>query len=678
MTEQSIKVTLIGAPPGAAGLSAVLRAAGIEVLDAAGVAAAGAAQIAAVIQCDDLGSAALVAGARDRHGPLIGLFPADARQLPADAREAWGLDGIVRQPYAEADLPALLVALTRSRRDRDEMIRQTADLAALLELTRSFAANGDPDALLFQVVQQLAGRLAVERCSLVLADEGRGTGWVVAASDDPTLRELRIDLQSYPEIREVLATKKPLLVDDARLHPLLDPVRDQIEARGITALAVVPMLSEGEAVGVLFLRANQRGGFSAREISFLSTVANATAVALRNAQLVGHVQRERNREEAARLAAEREVHQLRRYEEFFSHVSDGMAVLDGEGRILSLNPAGCATLGVSVEEARGLTLAELVSPESAMGAALLWRELSRGGRVLSADLALLTRDGRSLTLSVSAAQLKSQHGRAILSFRDVTESREMESELRKTKEFLERLIDATVDGIVACDLQGRILLFNKGAERVSGYTAAEVVGRMNVDQLYPQGQSRDIMRKLRASRQAGDGKLRVPRATVVSKLGEPIPVGLSCALITEGGKETATVGVFSDLRERLRVEAELFATQQRLAVAEKQALVSELAGTAAHELNQPLTSVLGFAELLHRRGLGDDQTREALAAILREADRMAQIVRKIGRITRYETKEYVGNRRIVDLERAAQPAEAAAGVRAEPNDSVPPRAAAAD
>jgi len=81
--------------------------------------------------------------------------------------------------------------------------------------------------------------------------------------------------------------------------------------------------------------------------------------------------------------------------------------------------------------------------------------------------------------------------------------------------------------------------------------------------------------------------------------------------------------------------------------------VSELAGTAAHELNQPLTSVLGFAELLTRRGLpADDAQREALAAILREAERMAQIVRKIGRITRYETKAYVGSTQILDLDKS--------------------------
>src|SRR5207244_3955848 len=98
------------------------------------------------------------------------------------------------------------------------------------------------------------------------------------------------------------------------------------------------------------------------------------------------------------------------------------------------------------------------------------------------------------------------------------------------------------------------------------------------------------------------------------------------------------VGVFRDLREQLRVEAELQRTRERLAV-------TELAGAAAHELNQPLTSVLGFSELLFRRTPEDAKGREELAAILREAERMAQIVRKIGKITRYETTPYVGKTR---------------------------------
>lgn len=93
-------------------------------------------------------------------------------------------------------------------------------------------------------------------------------------------------------------------------------------------------------------------------------------------------------------------------------------------------------------------------------------------------------------------------------------------------------------------------------------------------------------------------------------------------------------------------------TEQRLN--EKMAAVAALAGTAAHELNQPLTSVLGYAELLGRRLKGDDPLAQKAARIIHEqAERMASIVRRIGRITRYETKQYVGRTRIIDLDAAA-------------------------
>ena len=480
--QKPLTVALLGLTDVNEPLREALRAAGLLLEGDPGASGL----VAAVIDLGARDRDELIALARQCYGPLVGVLPQDGAAPLAD-----GLDGFVRAPYAAADLPPLLRALSRARRDRDEMLRQTQDLAALLDVTRTFAASGDTDRLLFEVVEKLAGRLTVERCSLVLVDSQRGTGWVVAASDDAMVRELRIDLSSYPEIREVLQTRKPLVIDDARRHPLLDPVRDAVDKQGISAVAVVPMVSEGDVVGVLFLRAMARSAFAPREIGFLSIVANATAVALRNAQLVGRAQTERSQEVAARVAAEREVHQLRRYEEFFSHVSDGMAVLDEDGRVLSLNPAGCATLGVTMEQARGLPWTELVAPQSAMNAALVWRELQRGGRVLSADLEIQTRDGRRLVLSVSAGPIRSQHGRAILSFRDVTEPRAIEAELRKTKDFLERLIDATVDGIVAADLRGRILLWNKGAERVTGFSAAEVVGKMSVADVYPPGRGAD-------------------------------------------------------------------------------------------------------------------------------------------------------------------------------------------
>src|ERR1700682_4402082 len=111
------------------------------------------------------------------------------------------------------------------------------------------------------------------------------------------------------------------------------------------------------------------------------------------------------------------------------------------------------------------------------------------------------------------------------------------------------------------------------------------------------------------------------RCELLAKSGELIPVEVSAAIVAEAGRETATVGVFRDLREELRRDAELRKTRERLEEAERTALVSELAGAAAHELNQPLTSVLGFSELLFRRTRDNERGREELVAILREAER---------------------------------------------------------
>jgi C4-dicarboxylate-specific signal transduction histidine kinase len=97
--------------------------------------------------------------------------------------------------------------------------------------------------------------------------------------------------------------------------------------------------------------------------------------------------------------------------------------------------------------------------------------------------------------------------------------------------------------------------------------------------------------------------------------------------------------------------------QEKLVRTEKQAMIAELAGATAHELNQPLTSVLGYTEMAKRKLRNQDveEVNRILEIILSETERMADIVRKIGRVTRYETKSYVGGQRIVDFERSSEP-----------------------
>ena len=93
--------------------------------------------------------------------------------------------------------------------------------------------------------------------------------------------------------------------------------------------------------------------------------------------------------------------------------------------------------------------------------------------------------------------------------------------------------------------------------------------------------------------------------------------------------------------------------EAQLAEAERRAVIAELAGTAAHQLNQPLTCIVGYTELLLRHLSHDDGNRLFIERIRQEGERMAELVRKIGKINVYETKHYVGKSRIIDLERAS-------------------------
>jgi signal transduction histidine kinase len=192
---------------------------------------------------------------------------------------------------------------------------------------------------------------------------------------------------------------------------------------------------------------------------------------------------------------------------------------------------------------------------------------------------------------------------------------------------------------------------------------------MSVRRLYPPGVAQEVMRLIRSAEHGGGGRLEPVRRELIAASTERVPVSISAALVFDDeGREIATVGIFSDLRERIRMEERLATAQEKLAISEKQAVAIELAGAAAHELNQPLTSVMGYAQMLIRRlGQGDAHI-PTVQTILDEAERMAAIVRQLGSLTRYETKSYVGGAQIIDLDRASREGDVTPNPPREPRE----------
>ncbi|MEN6438194.1 MAG: PAS domain-containing protein [Syntrophobacter sp.] len=210
---------------------------------------------------------------------------------------------------------------------------------------------------------------------------------------------------------------------------------------------------------------------------------------------------------------------------------------------------------------------------------------------------------------------------------DVSRIKVLEKELSGIKEFTEKLVQSSASGIVAADMQGRIMVMNEAARELFGYKDEQVIRDISTDQLYPPGVAREIMRKLREPRLGGKGKLPSTRISILNAQGEQIPVEIAAAIIYEGEEESATMGIFTDLREKLAAEKKLREILNQTARAAKLASIGQLAAGVAHEINNPLTGIVLFAGMMLERLSKDDPQREELQCVIEDANRCRDIVK---------------------------------------------------
>jgi PAS domain S-box-containing protein len=591
--------------------------------------------------------AAAVIACVTRDGDPEGVSDAIAASLTS------GADDVVVCPPVGGALVARVRAGLKmsSARVTLERYERYGDVLAHLGVLAN--VNLDAPEALHDLLARTSEAVGWTRAALLLCGDDPSGLLLVSASDDPMSMKVPLVLERYPEVRACLESREPVLVDDARHSALLGPWADLAADKGGRALLAVPVLVDQDVVGVLLLRHDApQAPLGPRAVDFLRLAASILGLVLHAGHVFDGLREQTRRMSLQRYNEERRTRALEQYRDFFEASTDGMAVLDADGSILYLNRAAEQMTGYAREGLAGRNFVELVAESQRLSLGKVVRRVAGGANLEVFDLALATTSSEMLTVSVSSSSVLAEHAAAVLAFRDVTEARALEAELRKTKDFLERLIDSTVDGIISADLHGNILIFNQGAARVFGYSPDEVIGKIPVWKLYPDGVAPALMAELRSPENGGVGRMLPTRRDIVTKDGELVPVSLAASIVYEDGREIATVGIISDLRERIKIEQRLAQAQEKLMVTEKQALIAELAGTTAHELNQPLTSVMGYSELLKKKMSPDDVHYRAVDIILREAERMAEIVRKIGKITRYETKAYVGSTQILDLDKS--------------------------
>ena len=317
----------------------------------------------------------------------------------------------------------------------------------------------------------------------------------------------------------------------------------------------------------------------------------------------------------------------------FERVRHGLFISSKEGKFLDCNHALLDMLEYPTkEEFLKIDIAQdlYVNPEDRK---YFQERIEREGYAKDMEVEFKKRNGEKITVLLTGHPITDEKGE-VVGYQginlDITERKQIENELREANEFFMNLIESSVDGIIAADMKGNIFIFNKGAEALTGYTAEEVIGKLHITKIYPEGVAKEIMKKLRSPEYGGIGKFIPSQLKVVNNFGEEIHVQLSAALIYDGrAQEIASVGIFTDLRPRIMMEKKLQETHLQLVSSEKMASLGKLAAGIAHEINNPLGGILIYSSLMMEDLPEEDAKRGDLMRIVQEAGRCKEIVKSL-------------------------------------------------
>ncbi|MGZ3603535.1 MAG: PAS domain S-box protein [Thermodesulfobacteriota bacterium] len=322
-----------------------------------------------------------------------------------------------------------------------------------------------------------------------------------------------------------------------------------------------------------------------------------------------------------------------KYRNLFERVRHGLYISAKGGYFVDCNQAMWGLLGyrdkeefLKIDIARDL----YVNPNDRETFMAL---VEKEGFVKDFEVEWKKNNGEKITVLLASSAKKDEKG-TIIGYEglniDITDRKKMERELKEANDFLRNLIESSVDGIIVTDMKGDILIFNKGAENLLGYTSEEVVEKMNIRSIYQPGVAKEVMDKLRSPDFGGVGKLTSFPIFHKRKNGELIEGDLSASIIyDEKGNEIASVGIFKDLRERLRIERELQKMQEALLQSEKLAAMGRLTSQIAHELNNPIYGIMNTLELLKTEIPPESKRRRILELSLSEIQRLSEMLRNM-------------------------------------------------
>jgi PAS domain S-box-containing protein len=330
------------------------------------------------------------------------------------------------------------------------------------------------------------------------------------------------------------------------------------------------------------------------------------------------------RDIAERKRAEERLRQSEEnYKTLFNSSVIGMYVLDVETmKVVMGNQAARKMAGFRSEgNGIGINPLDFVVPEDrAQVFEIATKDFQQDLR-RTHEVRIITRDGGKGWISISAARI-THDGRlaALISFIDITERKRMEKALRQSEENYRALFDSSVIGTFVLDAETmKVVMANEAAAKMFGLVSTQQAIETKLLDFVPP-EDKDSVLTLIVKELFEQDMRRTHELQLLTKDGRRVWVSMTGARIIHGGRLAGLI-CFADITEQKR-------QNERLMMTDRLASIGELAAGAAHELNNPLSSIIGFSELLMEKDT-PDYIRKDLAMIRSEAQRAANVTNNL-------------------------------------------------
>jgi PAS domain S-box-containing protein len=471
------------------------------------------------------------------------------------------------------------VDVSEHKRAERLLVQQMDSLTALYRFTdRLFRADSLGD-VLDAGLDAIGQALGCQRASILLLDD---SGTMKFAAWRGLSDAYRQSVEGHSPWGRDTRDPLPVCIENIQDADIAEPLKAAIIGEGITALAFIPLVVQGELIGKFMTYYDARHVFDDSEVALALAIARQLGFSV-----------ERMRAEDARRRAEEEL------SDFFENAPVALHRLSQDGRILKANRRELEMLGYREDEYLGRHISEIhVSPETATD---ILKRLSDGEELHNYEAQLRRKDGtvRDVLIASSVHWDKGRFVHTRCFTRDITELREADHAGR----LLAAIVETSEDAIVSKDLTGIVTSWNRGAERIFGYTADEMIGRSITILIPPDRHNEEpsILERVRRGESVSDYETVRQR-----KDGSLVDISLTVSPVKDAAGEV--VGASKIARD---------ISEKRHALARQQLLTQEI-----HHRTKNLFAVV--LAVVSRSFAGKDTVEDAKAAVVSRLGSLGQ------------------------------------------------------